>query len=392
MRLNVPLTGPEELQGIADVLASGYLTQGRRTAEFESVVAEYLGSRFGVATSSCTTALHLALVALGIGQGDEVVVPDFTFPATANAVVQLGATPVLADVDPLTYNVTLETVSQAVSDRTRAIIVVHAFGQPADMDPILQYAAGLGIQVIEDAACALGALYKGRKAGSLGDVGCFSFHPRKIITTGEGGLIATNDAGLAERLAILRNHGGVRGELYQSFVDAGFNYRLSDLNAAVGLVQMRRLEQILDRRRTLAARYGETLSGLGIIPPFEAHDVVHPYQSYVVRLPDSVSRDEVIRALAARGIESTIGTYSLHNQPYFQRVHGYRPGQLAHSDRAFKESLTLPLYPQMTVREVDEVAHNLHDVLSIHRGGSEGQRSMPGDPRRDASRGRDHGA
>lgn len=363
MRLTQPLTGSAELQGVAEVLASGYLTQGPKASQFEALVADYVGTDFAFATSSCTTALNLSLVALGIRPGDEVVVPDFTFPATANAVVQLGAIPVLADVDPRTFNMTAETAAEALTDRTRAVIVVHAFGQPADLDPLLRLAGERGLPLVEDAACALGGTYKGRPAGSVGLAGCFSFHPRKIITTGEGGMIVTHDPDLAECISILRSHGGVRRGTGVEFVEAGFNYRLSDVNAAIGIGQMGRLTHIIERRRTLAGQYNEALAGLGVHTPHEAADVVHPYQSYVVRLPEGISRDGVILGMANRGIETTLGTYSLQNQPYFQRVHGYRRGQLPHSDRAFRRTLTLPLYPQMTHVEIDVVSQALRDVL-----------------------------
>lgn len=373
MRLNLPFIGPEELRAVESVLATGYLTQGARAAEFERLVAAYVGSAYGFATSSCTTALHLSLVALGIKPGDEVVVPDFTFPATANAVVQLGATPVLADIDPRTYNLTAQTLAGAMTDRTRAVVVVHAFGQPAELDPLLEITRNRGVPLVEDAACALGGRYKGSPVGSFGTVGCFSFHPRKIITTGEGGVIVTNDRGLSERIAILRSHGGVRDGLYLSFVEAGFNYRLSDIHAAIGVVQMARIEQIISSRRRLAAYYGTALEQIGVQPPFEHPDVQHPFQSYVVQLPEGVDRDEVIRGLAARGIETTLGTYSLHNQPFFQRVYGYKAGQLPESDVAFRRTLTLPLHPQMEQADVYEVSQGLDCALqeAARRGGAE---------------------
>jgi dTDP-4-amino-4,6-dideoxygalactose transaminase len=364
MRLNHPFTGPEELDEIARVLETGYLTQGPKAAEFEKLVAEYVDSTHAFATSSCTTALHLALVALGVGPGDEVVVPDFTFPATANVVVQQGAVPVIVDIDPVTFNMDPEALSAAITSRTKAVIVVDAFGLCADMDSINAITEPLGIPVVEDAACALGGVYKGRAAGTLSTIGCYSFHPRKIITTGEGGMVVTDDDALARAFAVLRTHGGVRGELYLSFEEAGFNYRLSDINAAIGVAQMARLSELVRRRRELAAELTTMLAGSpGLRAPSEPEGTEHTYQSYVVLLDDAIDRDAVIRETRARDVETTLGTYSLHCQPYFQRTFGLREGQCKNGTRAFRQSLTLPLYPQLTrddlTRVVEVVAESV---------------------------------
>ena len=360
-----PWTGEEELDEVRSVLASGYLSQGPKVGRFEELVADQVGARHAVATSSCTTAMHLAVAALGIGPGDEVLVPDFTFPATANVVVQQGAVPVLVDVQPGTYNVDPEQLGHHLSDRTRAIMPVHLFGLSADLDPCLAFAHEHGLAVIEDAACALGSTYRSRPCGSMGDVGCFSFHPRKVITTGEGGMVVTDDDALAGRLRLFRSHGGVRAGGRFSFEDTGFNYRLSDVHAALGIAQMRRLPEILSRRRALAGRLTECLDGVpGITPPKEPSWASHVFQAYVAQLDDSIDRDGVIDALAERGIESTIGTYALHAQPFFGRRFGYRPGQLPCSYSAAGHTLALPLYPQMHDAQVDRVAEGLSAVLA----------------------------
>lgn len=368
MRLNVPLLDDDELDAVREVLTSGMLTQGARARELEDAVRTVTGTAHASAVSSATTGLHLALVALGIGAGDEVVMPAFSFPATANVVVQQGATPVFVDIDPDTFNLDADRAAAAVSSRTRAIMPVHAFGLCADMDPINEIAGRYALPVLEDAACALGGVYRGRPAGSLGAAGVFSFHPRKIITTAEGGLITTNNSDLAHRIDILRAHGAIRQELYMEFVEAGFNYRLSDVHAAIGLAQMRKFDRILSGRRERAAELTRRLAGLeGVRPPSAPADIVHTYQSYVVLLADHIDRDGVIRSLRAREVETTLGTYGMHLQPYFIERFGEQAATLPHATRAHRQTLTLPLYPQLTDDELDLIAAALQLAIAENR-------------------------
>jgi dTDP-4-amino-4,6-dideoxygalactose transaminase len=364
MRLNIPFTDERELEEIAKVLSTGYFTQGPKTVEFEQKVADYIGCRYAFAMSSCTTALHLSLVVLDVRPGDEVLVADFTFPATANVVVQLGATPTLVDIDLDTFTVNVDDLRRKITPRTKAIIPVDAFGCAADYDAIQQVAAEYNLPVIEDAATAIGTKYYDRFCGNLTTLGCFSFHPRKVITTGEGGMITTNDPALAERIKLLRSHGGVRIGAWFQYEEAGFNYRLSDVLSAMGVAQMEKLPMLVERKQKLAAALSERLSGIpGIRVPVEPAWGGHIYQSYVVLVEDGLSRDRIVEEMKARGVETTLGTYALHDQPFFQRQFGYKSGQLPNSHAAFTHTLTLPLYPQMNESDLDMVADTLKAVI-----------------------------
>ena len=351
-----PQAGEAEIAEVREVLESGMLTQGPKVAELEGMIAELVGARHAFATTSATTALHLSLVAAGIGPGDEVLVPDFTFPATANVVVQQGAVPVLVDVDLDTFAIDPEDLERRITPRAKAIMPVHPFGLPADMDTIMDIAARHELVVIEDAACSLGSTVGGRQTGGIGLAGCFSFHPRKSITTGEGGMITTSDDELAGRIGLLRSHGGVRDGGRFRFEAAGFNYRMSDILAAVGVAQMRRLDDFLATRRRVAGWYDERLAGWDALRvPSTPRDRTHTYQSYVVLIDESIDRDGLIASLAADGIESTIGTYALHAEPFFSRSHDLRPGDRPRSWRAYRSGLALPLHGGLSEDDVDTV-------------------------------------
>ncbi|GAB6857060.1 DegT/DnrJ/EryC1/StrS family aminotransferase [Microbacterium xylanilyticum] len=365
MRLNIPLTGAPEVEAVREVIESGYLTQGAKTAAFEASIRDYTSARHAAAVSSATTGLHLALVALGVQQGDEVIIPGFSFPATANAVVQQGAVPVFVDIEESTFNLDPSQLDAAVTERTRAIMPVHAFGLCADMDPINAVAARHGLPVLEDAACALGGTYRGRHAGTLGTAGVYSFHPRKIITTAEGGMITTDDDDLAARIAVLRAHGAVRGELFMEFVDAGFNYRLSDVHSAIGLAQMQRIDEIVSGRREAAAALRDRLDGIaGVTLPHAPEGIAHTYQSFVVLLDDDIDRDEVIRRMRTRDVETTLGTYGMHLQPYFRERFDIPDERLPHTTRAHHQALTLPLYPQLEEGDMDRIAVALRQSIA----------------------------
>jgi len=364
MRLTIPFIDDREIEEIQKVLSSGHLTQGPKVAEFERMVADLVGSRYAFAMSSCTTAMHLALIVLDIGPGDEVLVPDFTFPATANVVVQLGAKPVLVDIDLSTFAVNIGDLKSKISDNTKAIMPVHAFGCSADMNPINELAHKHGIPVVEDAATAIGATYYDRYCGNLSMMGCFSFHPRKVITTGEGGMIVTNDERLAERIELLRSHGGIREEYWFRYEAPGFNYRLSDVQGAIGVAQMEKLAWIIERRRMLAGELRKRLSEVkGIRLPFDPPWGGHIYQSFVVLVEEGIDRDQAVAELRARDVEATLGTYALHDQPFYQREFGYISGQLPASHHAFNHSITLPLFPQMDEEDLAAIVRNLEAVI-----------------------------
>ena len=348
IRLARPDVGEAELAAIAQVLESGQLTMGPWVETFEEALARAVGTAHAVAVSSGTAALHLAMLALGIGKGDEVIVPAYTFPATANAVELCGGRAVLVDVDPETFLVRPELVGEAVTSRTRAVLAVHLFGRPVEWEE-LQTAVPQDVPVVEDAAGALGARYRDTPCGALGVLACLSFHPRKIVTTGEGGAVTTDEAELASAVRRLRHHGIADGSRTDIRVP-GLNYRLSDVLCALGVPQLERLEALLAARERVAGWYDERLAHIVHIPRASDGDR-HGWQAYVVALD---RRDEALAGLRADGIEAQIGTYAVNALAAY-RDRGSFPG----ADAAFARALALPFAATMTEDEVDRVVTGL---------------------------------
>lgn len=365
-----PYLGREEEQSVIDVLRSGWVTQGPRVAEFEARFSRYIGCEHSVAVSSCTTALHLGLMALGIGPGDEVICPSLSFIATANAIVHAGATPVFCDVDLHSYNLDPERIEESISSRTKAILVVHQIGLPAAMDKILAVAARFGLVVVEDAACAIGSEFDGQLIGRpLGALACFSFHPRKILTTGEGGMITTGDAGTAERLRRLRQHAMSLSDVArhnatqiatETYDEKGFNFRMTDMQAAIGITQLERLEGLLTRRRYLAKRYTASLQHLPwLVVPCVPPNCWHNYQSYMVRLVAGYEhkRDAIMQYLLQKNISTRRAIMAIHRElPYrTERLASHLPN----TDMVTDTGLILPLFHQLTDAEQDYIIESV---------------------------------
>ena len=352
---------------VAETIRSGWITQGPRVAEFEAAFAKRVGSAHAVAASNCTTALHLSLIALGIGPGDEVIVPTHSYIASANAVLHAGATPVFADINLETLNLDPAAVAAAITPRMKAIMVVHQVGRPAPLTEFAELAKRRGLVLLEDAACATGSEYRGKPIGGTGHAPlvCFSFHPRKILSTGDGGMIATNDAALAQKLRLLRQHGMSVNDLQrhrsktvvtEEYPILGYNYRLTDVQAAIGLGQLRRLDGIVARRRAIAARYDAALAGTPGLALFrEPAHVRWNQQTYLVRFPaaTAASRDAFMQCLLDDGIASRRGIMSSHREASFTARFGRQ--HFPQSELASDQCVCLPLYTQMTDAEIEAV-------------------------------------
>lgn len=378
--LSRPTIGEEEIQEVVDTLRSGWITTGPKVDLFEKRFKDYLGMPEAVAVSSGTAGLHLALLAAGVGPGDEVITSSMTFAATANAIVLCGARPVLVDCDSDTLNIDLDGIKARINSRTKAVVPVHFAGQPCDMDEIVEIARRHGVLIIEDAAHALGTEYKGRKIGTIGDLTMFSFHPIKTITTGEGGMVVTRNKDWAERLRLLRFHGiatdawqrqaGGRSVQY-SIELPGFKYTMMDIQAAIGIHQMDKLDWFVEQRAKLAHLYRlacadvQGLKPLGLVP----YSQRHAWHLFVVQLELerlTIGRDRFLELLKERNVGTGIHFPALHLQPYYQEKWGYRNGDCPHAERASHRILSLPLFPKMSEKDVQDVVQTVAVVLGEH--------------------------
>jgi perosamine synthetase len=374
--MEIPITRPHlgggEAEAIAETIASGWVSQGPRVRAFEEAFAARVGAADAVATTSCTTALQLALYVSGVGPGDEVIVPSLSFIATANAVWHCGAQPVFADIDPLTYNLDPVAAERAITSKTKAIMPVHQVGLPADMDRFFEIAQRHKVAIVEDAACAIGALYKERPIGSLSSPACFSLHPRKVITTGEGGMIAVDDPAVAERLRRLRAHGMDTSDLarhtaedvvLEAYPERGWNSRMTDLQASLGLCQLQVLDEILERRRLIAERYTAALAGIAHIEaPYEPPYATRTWQSYCVRIGPGapIGRTDLMRLLLRDGISTRRGVMAIHEEGAYRDGADIAPRpSLEHTESATRETLMIPIFPDLSEDQQDYVLERL---------------------------------
>lgn len=346
-----PLIGEEEKRAVAEVLESGMIACGPRTEAFEKQFATFVGIKHAIATTSGTTALHLALVSLGIERGDEVILPSFSFIATANSVLFCDATPVFCDVNLKTFNIDVEKIEKLVTERTKAIMPVHLYGQPADMNPIVEIAEKHGLHVIGDAAQAHGAKYNGKMVGSFDDLECFSFYPTKNMTTGEGGMITTNNDTIAERLFSLRNHGREKTKWGYEHGRLGYNYRMTDVAAAIGIEQLKKLPDFNNKRREHAAYFNEKLDGReGIEIPFVLENAEHMYHQYTLKCKD---RDGIIQQL--KNNEVGFGIYYPKPLHFFDHLKQYGHNDLKNSELLAGEVLSLPIHPAISNQDLETI-------------------------------------
>lgn len=376
--MKIPLAKPyldkAEEKAVVNVIRSGWVTQGPKVIEMEEQFKTLTEKKFAVATSSATTALFLALYILDIGPGDEVLVPSFTFIATANVIVHIGAKPIFIDIDPRTYNIDPKEIEKRITKKTKAIMPVDQVGLPCDMSTIAKIAKKYKLFIIEDAACAIGSRYKGRSVGSFADIICFSFHPRKVVTTGDGGMLVTNNKKWADRARILRQQGMgisdlVRNEsnkiIHESYSEIGFNFRLTDIQAAVGVEQMKKLPKLLQQRNLLAERYSKSFLKTNlIIPPYVPDGMEPNWQSYIIRLKKNskISRDELMQKLLNVGIATRRGIMSIHREvPYIKK---FGKINLPITSEATDQTISLPMYPQMTKTEQDYVINNILKIIN----------------------------
>lgn len=372
-----PYITEDEITEVLDSLRSGWLTMGPKTIEFENRFKEYIGSRNAISTNSCTACLHLALKTINLKKGDEVIIPNITFTATAEVVTYFNAIPILVDVEEDTLNMDVSRIEEKITNKTKAIIPVHFGGQPCDLKEIRDIAEKYNLFVIEDAAHALPAFYKAQKIGTTGDITCFSFYATKTLSAGEGGMITTENDEWAERMRILRLHGISRdawkrytkeGSWYYEVIEAGYKYNMTDLHAAVGMAQLKKIEEMWHKRKEIARRYTEAFNMIGeIAVPFIKNDRESAWHLYVIRLKLEmlkINRDQFIEELKKKGIGTSVHFIPLHMHPYYRENFLYRSEDFPTSEKLFKRIISLPIYPSMTEKDTDRVINSVIDIIS----------------------------
>lgn len=377
---HVPAIEEEEIEAVVEALRSGWISTGPKTKLFEEAFAKHIGTRHALAVSSGTAALHLSLEAIGIKEGDEVLVPAVTFTATAEVVTYFKAKPVLVDIEPVHFNISLEDAERKITQRTRALLPVHFAGHPCPMESVAAFAASRDLFVIEDAAHAIPASYRGHNVGTLSPLTAFSFHAVKTLTTGEGGMVTTDDDRLAERIRIMRLHGMDReawkrytaeGTWRYEISEAGYKYNLTDPQAAMGIVQLSKSQRLWKRRAAIAEQYRGGLESSGAyLTPKTDPDVQHAWHLYVILTNPGmlrINRDQTIEELRRRGIGTGVHFIPLHLQPYYQRTWGYRLGDFPRAEEYFERCISLPIYPSMTDDDVERVITELQDIAAKFR-------------------------
>jgi len=381
---HIPFSPPDiteaEIKAVEAAMRSGWITTGPKTREFEKAFASQISVSHAVAVNSCTAAMHVALDALGVGEGDEVILPTLTFAATAEVVLYRRARPVLVDVRPDDHQIDPREVDRAITNRTRAVMPVHFAGQPCEMDAILELARQTGAATVEDAAHSLPVSYKGRTIGAIGDVTCFSFYATKSITTGEGGMATTDDEQLAERMRILSHHGisrdawkrySAEGTWYYEIVAPGYKYNMTDIAAAMGLVQLSRIDEMHQKRTCIARRYTEELGGLDVVDLPAVHpDRTHAWHLFVLRLRTemlTIDRARFIEEMKVRGIATSVHFIPLHLHPFYRDTYAYEPDRFPVALDLYRRSVSLPIFSSMTSVQLERVIGAVHEILQKYR-------------------------
>ncbi len=368
-----PSIDEEEIKEVINTLKSGWLTMGLKTIEFEKLIADYTGAKHALAVNSCTAALHLSLIALGIGEGDEVITTPFTFASTGNVIVHAGANPVFVDIKKDTYNIDPEQIKEVITPKTKAIIPVHYAGQPCDMKAIMDIAEDNHLFVIEDAAHAIGAEYENKKIGTFGTATCFSFYATKNMTTGEGGAITTDDDILAEKLKVLRLHGitkdawsrySEKGNWYYEIEECGWKYNMTDIQASLGIHQIKKLDKFTEKRREYVNIYNKYLNEIdGVVVPYEMPNVKHAYHLYPVLL-ENYNRDDFINKMQEKGIGCSVHFIPLHLHPFYKQLFKFKKGDFPNTEWVYEKEASLPLYPKMEMRDIQYVIENVKKVFN----------------------------